>query len=233
MNFPKYVDMLLTSSLYFSRFSKLEDPFEGKITDFDKETEEKGIEYLKSIYGENWSQISGDATPERREFLEELRENSVVNCWHMNEYESAMMWKLYSDDNYGIAIRSTIDKLNNSIKTEYEVPIYCVKYLDYAKDGIGRKIVYNEQLFTKRISFQHEQEVRAIIASNYSSNGKPCIHLNSDEKGKKIPVNLDSLIEEVYISPLSENWFVELVKSITKNYLTDKKVERSQLYSLK
>jgi hypothetical protein len=83
------------------------------------------------------------------------------------------------------------------------------------------------------MSFKHEQEVRAVIASNYYSPvGKPYLHLNPDEKGKRIPVDLNSLIE-VYINPLSEDWFVEVVKSLTKNYLADKKIERSQLYSLK
>src|SRR5207245_2935341 len=102
------------------------------------------------------------------------------------------------------------------------------------KDSIGKNLLYNEQLFTKRMAFKHEQEVRAIIASNYCfPDGKPYLHLNPEEKGKRIPLDLNSLIEEVYINPLSEDWFVELVKSITKNYLEDKKVERSQLYSLK
>ncbi|MGI0046476.1 MAG: hypothetical protein ACREBB_04725 [Nitrosotalea sp.] len=234
MDFAKYVDMLSTNSLYFSRFNKLEDPYEGKLTEFDREMEEKGMEYLKSKWGEKWSEISGDATPERREFLEKLRIDSVVNCWHMNEYESAMMWKLYSDGNFGIVIKSTIGRLGDSFKTNYYVPVYCVRYLDYTKDAIGKEWVNNEQLFTKRMSFKHEQEVRAIIGSNYCSpDGKPYLNLNPDEKGKRIPVDLNSLIEEVYTNPLSEDWFVELVKSMTKNYLPDKKVERSHIYSLK
>ena len=225
MNFPKYVDMLLTSSLYFCRYSKLDDPHEGKTTELDDQNERNGIEYLRSEYGEQWSEISGDATPERNEFLKQLREESVVNCWHINESESAMMWESFSEPKYGIAVSSTIDGLDNAFDTSYEIPIHPVKYIDFTKDEIGRGILYNDQLNTKDISFQHEQEVRAIIPSNLFVNNEPCIYLNSNENGKKIPVNLDSLIEKIYVSPLANDWFLELVKSLSNNYLQGKKIE--------
>lgn len=225
--------MLLTNSLFFTRISRLEDPVEGKLTHYDIEIEQKGMEYLKSRWGENWTEITGDATPERRKFQEKLRKESIINCWHMNDYESALMWKSYSGYNYGIAIQSTVERLDDSFKIDYPVDIRTVKYLDYVRQGIGKNQIKDEQLFTKRTSFKHEQEIRAVIRPNFTySNGKS-LKISSRESGKQISVDLNSLIEKIYISSVAKPWFVRLVKSITKIYLPDKKVEQSPLYSLK
>ena len=39
------------------------------------------------------------------------RDCTAVNCWHINEHESAAMWDLYLKSNEGIAIQSTYQKL--------------------------------------------------------------------------------------------------------------------------
>ena len=37
----------------------------------------------------------------------------AVNCWHLSEYESMAMWKIYSREK-GIAIQTTIQKLKDA-----------------------------------------------------------------------------------------------------------------------
>lgn len=41
-----------------------------------------------------------------------------ISCWHMNEYESAAMWKLYAKSSDAIAIQTTFQKLCESIGDE-------------------------------------------------------------------------------------------------------------------
>lgn len=53
------------------------------------------------------------------------------------------------------------------------------------------------------------------------------------ESGKYVPANLDSLIEEIYVSPITEEWITETVRSIAKKYGLNKKITQSDLYSLK
>jgi len=234
IDFPKYVDMLLKKCLFFSRLRNFDDPYEGRPTDYDIEMEEKGMEWLESIWGKNWRLITGDATPERRKFFEKMWEESVANCWHRNEYESAMLWKLYSNDNHGVVIQSTIGKLDKSLESSHV--IMAVRYLDYKKENAvyGKEnLVTSRQLFAKRKSFEHEQEIRVAIPHNLHSDGKRVLNLSPEKKGEYVSVDLDILIEKVYVNPFSEDWFLDVVKSITKEYLPNKEVERSKLYSLK
>ena len=40
----------------------------------------------------------------------------LVNCWHMNNSESAAMWNSYSYRNSGIALQSTFQRLKDAVK---------------------------------------------------------------------------------------------------------------------
>jgi hypothetical protein len=55
----------------------------------------------------------------------------------------------------------------------------------------------------KRKSFQYEREVRIITDTSKSK-----INLND---GLKINVDINQLIERIYIHPKSENWYKKLV----------------------
>lgn len=49
------------------------------------------------------------------------------------------------------------------------------------------------------------------------------------EFGTNIPVDLEILIENVYIAPTSPNWFKELIISVLKNYKLNLEVTQSTL----
>jgi hypothetical protein len=44
-----------------------------------------------------------------------MRVHTYLNCWHLNDYESAAMWDIYQRNNDAIAIQSTYTKLCNSL----------------------------------------------------------------------------------------------------------------------
>jgi len=46
---------------------------------------------------------------------------NAINCWHMNDHESAAMWKLYLKSDEGIAIQSTYRKLKDAITDDDEI----------------------------------------------------------------------------------------------------------------
>ena len=52
----------------------------------------------------------------RESDLRKLGNRFLVNSWHMNEYESAVMWDIYSTRDFGIAIQSTIKRLCDSLE---------------------------------------------------------------------------------------------------------------------
>ena len=47
--------------------------------------------------------------------------------------------------------------------------------------------------------------------------------------GLYVEVNLNKLVEKVYISPTADKWFEDLVKSVASKYMLDKSVVRSSL----
>jgi hypothetical protein len=76
--------------------------------------------------------------------------------------------------------------------------------------------------FIQTKSFQYEREG---ILSDVSDNN---ISLND---GLKINVNIDQLIEKIYIHPKSENWYKDLVINLVKQLGFDFTIEKSDLES--
>ncbi len=223
LDFTKFIALLNSSELFFSRADYFNDPFEGSLT---KPTVEKFNKLFNSLFS--------DAM--RRDFasaLESFKEIIGINCWHMNNYESDAMWQLYLKNNEGIAIRSTFSRLKESIQdTRYDVSASCVKYVDYDQHlfpiettETGLKFNFYNPYITKRRSFSHEKELRLITTTKkeiYTGRIHKDINKGSElDGGLGVKVDLNILIESIYISPTSPNWFKELIEdTIVKfNYI--------------
>ena len=229
IDFTKFLSLLETESLFFTRADKFEDPFEGA-RGFEYQSKEayESIEKfklleLKSKYkkegiplpsDEELSQIIEAEMVKVRNNYKKLRETVFISCWHANDRESEGMWKLYTSVMaQGVAIQTTVEHLCKSLyDPNFEVGF--VNYIDY-----GEPLKINQHPFWyKRDAFKHEAEVRAVI-----------IDSKLKEFGKQVRVNLDSLIDSVYISPTAQGWFAELVKSVCRRYGLHKPVIHSAL----
>ena len=134
-----------------------------------------------------------------------------INCWHMNDCESAAMWSAYAELNEAIAVKSTYASLRNELprntRIPYSVLITPVKYIDYEKDEIPETDNMLTPFIYKRRSFEHERELRAIaMGSKASSAG------DSDVRGVPYAVKLEGLIHEIVVSPHAAPWFTEVVR---------------------
>ncbi|MFC1995070.1 hypothetical protein ACFLVK_01525 [Chloroflexota bacterium] len=227
MDFTKYVSILNKSALFFVRANKMNDPFEGSLPQANIRARSNIHEQpLKDIL-ENVSEMAKDSM-----------QYTLINSWHMNEYESAAMWKLYLKSNDGIAVQSTFTRLKDSIQDkDYSVHIGKVEYIDYNTETIPQGIPFFNPKYLpsfnffsptlhKRKSYEHEQELRAITLVLPT----PAPHALADhEDGKYIKTDLHTLIERVYLAPTCQDWLLDLVKSITKQYRLNKEVLRSHL----
>ncbi len=154
---------------------------------------------------------------------EESRKFALINCWHMNEFESAAMWKLYFKGDEGVAIESTFAKLKDSFSAarKHEIYIGEVQYLDFERQSAPFRNVFYTFL-AKRRSFEHEKELRAFV---WDSKYKRV------RDGKYIPVDTQTLINRVFVSPAAGVWFHEVVESVAEKYGIDKsKLVQSDLY---
>jgi hypothetical protein len=97
------------------------------------------------------------------EFSKDKKERTFVNCWHISEFESVAMWKLYSSDDMGVLIKTSFKRLKNSFfQCQHAVYIVIVKYIDWDEEAIPPENAL-ASFSSKRKSFVYEREIRALV----------------------------------------------------------------------
>lgn len=208
LDLSKFVDLLLYKKLFMSRSDKFEDQYEGTFS-------EPTFEEIRKLSIDK---------PDFLDYYKTHRENVVISSWHINEYESFAMWQIFTQKSEGLAIQSTLGRLQESLHLEqnYEQHIGEVNYIDYKKEYIPFDNTFFPFLF-KRKSFQYEREIRII--SDVTK------HNLTIDNGLKIDVDIDQLIGKIYIHPKSENWYKNLVIELVKRLGYNFSIEKSDLES--
>lgn len=192
MDFYKFKNLLNTKCLFFTRIDEYDDLFEGRSSD-----------KLHSLF-------------------ELYKKRTYANCWNQNDYESNLMWEVYTKDkeNKGIAIKSSFARLCNCFE-------------DYKYDQYIGKVTYDNSdllpenntlipFFRKKQEFKSEKEIRAICQIIDIQKKNP-------EKGIRVKVNLTELIESIYTSPSSSPDFINEVQKIIKEFKLEKPIKTSEL----
>lgn len=223
MDLAKFLDMLEAEALYFSCTDRMDDEFEGSIS---RPTHDA---ILGGLQGQLYWVVNDTWAFKRKT----LRDHTYLSCWHMNEHESAAMWAIYQSGEASIAVRSTYVRLTKSITDSRDVYIGKVSYIDFDSDKIPDNDLYHPYVY-KRKSFEHEREIRAIHCSPEFGTHKTKwseFDWSVGEPGVHITVNLDDLVEKVYVSPKAPKWFAELIRSLLKRYRRTWEVKHSDLDS--
>jgi len=236
LDISKFIFMLSKKALIFSRADKLDDPFEGSYS-------KPSIIKMRENCHEN---LTEEDSKSFFELNKKFKAYTFVNCWHMNEFESAAMWKLYLKSNEGVAIQSTYKNLIKTLdqkRVKVDIAVGQVEYIDYDKDFM----IDGNPLFAfyyKRRSFEHEHELRAAftriptergISINLAKMRKNYYNvtidhsINLNNTVEIIPINLNTLIEKIYVPPTAEDWFKEIIESLLKKFRATVNVERSEL----
>ncbi|MBI4135134.1 hypothetical protein HY477_00135 [Candidatus Uhrbacteria bacterium] len=235
IDFSRFVSLLDKRALWFSVPSKLSDPWEGLYPKrhMDQEYMRELIK-LSSVSDKaitSFSKASVDWAKKSRYY----RDVHGLNCWYENSYESDALWKLYSSLKSGIAIRSTVKRFKAAFSV-YDDPVYIgrIRYLDHEEEMINMGNTFWTVLW-KRRSFEHEKEIRAVVIANHINTirdgGKK--NLSPDVvMGKYVAVDVEELIEKIYVSPLASPWFVDVVRAVVKRYNLTKEVYKSILLDL-
>ena len=220
MSLEKFLAVIQSRSLHFSRLSEFRDKYEGRcpiawqgpITDLSQLPDLARARESADA----WRQV-GVSIPEGKYLKDDkLPDEVYVSCWHKAEQESAAMWSLYSR-NSGIAIKTISDQLGNSLRScERNIELAAVEYIDMTSE-----LMSSRPWTIKRPSFQHEREVRAAIRDP-----------GCQTPGLLVSVDIEVLIDDIHISPESEPWIEDVVKDVVAKYGLHKKVKRSQLYEL-
>ncbi len=245
LTFSKFISLLVYGALWFTKLNILQDQFEGTLPTTAKESLQQNHQKWKQIFPPDlhW-QI--DQMAERN--IKDGRELTVVNCWFLGDSESPKMWKNYTINNDGVAIKSTIRKLATYIYVEPEFScIGKVEYVDFSSHDMTpyHASQVSERAFLKSNHLQHEQEVR-IVTMNFKTptcvgmDGKPYTQEqvtgknmnNFENAGLYIRVNIKELIDSIVIVPQATEWFELLIKRIIELSQLNIQIKRSELETI-
>jgi hypothetical protein len=204
--------MVATSTVWFARADTLGDPFEGS---------RSALDGLNPALDDIYSKL-GPAS-------QAYRLVQYVNCWNIAGLESAALWATHAPRHGDIALRSTVARLVQALEDSsgaagLDFIVAPVKYVDYSP-GTTPAADFVARLFHKRLSFKHEQELRAILFAAKRFWGNPDYWLpdhspNLDRLPRGIPVTVDlaSLVDTAFVSPASPSWQHDAALMLTRRF---------------
>jgi hypothetical protein len=208
----RYLALLSSSALHFSRIDRFEDKWEGEYPEPSKTR----LRQMAAELG-----VPGFLHGSSRW----MKHTLFANCWHEADYESAAMWRLYGQEGFNLALVSTVDRIAQALEAEKRYKVFCgrVKYIDYKKDffPVGNTLT---PFLRKRKSFGFETEVRLLIWDNAfpKKGAKAKIDASSAAKhkleGLDAKVTMHPLLHRVLVSPKAPDWYVNVIRQVTAKY---------------
>ena len=223
LTLPKFIDLLESESLFFCRADVLRSLDKSEASYLtSRETEAVNSMYKTDLT----AQHPHIKELTYRDYLNEVASSGLrnedttkemfINCWHINDLENFAMWKIYSED-FGVCIQSSFKNLyesfNDSCWSYYGVSkkIYAgkVSYINWNKDSFSKENTFSPFMH-KRKEFEYEQELRCLVW-NPSYGKEKLSHVS-------ISVDVQRMVEVIYINPVTPSWFKPLVESLCIKY---------------
>lgn len=231
MDITKFLSLLKDEQLFFCRLDKLEDRFEGTLPKISRKEFFEFYRHLRTkkiSYASMTDEEIENTVNKNFEFRKKIKSLNCISCWNEFKGESYALWKVYSDLDQGIMIKSSFNRVINAFENSKE-NIYCsnVRYIDHDKDliDIGNVMA---PIVHKHKAYSYENEIR-LIHEVSSVRWKHDWENEKYENGVKINVNLHELISEIVISPYSSDWFFDLIEDILNKYSIKCKLTSSKL----
>lgn len=184
MDLWKFLHLINSSEMFFPNVEMLGDQHEGRIPEkiFKMMVEKDEKDGITHKAAENYKRMT-----------ESLRKKTLIVSWNANRTESFAMWKMYAKEKLGIAIKTNFERLKKAFENcEEDIYIGEVRYYDDENPSyrIGNTFY---TFMTKHNYYEFETEVRCLTE----------IAHEDESLFKNIKVDLNELIEEVYISPFA------------------------------
>jgi hypothetical protein len=238
MELDRFKSLLERKALFFCRADKFSDPFEGSIPRKEYQLRsQRSIDIFSSMGSKPAEEFIIRINDMFSSEGMNIRQGSVINCWHKNSNESDAMWNLYLKTNEGVAIQTNTARLIQSLqKAAQDVFISDIRYIDYENAifcaGDYQPAHSNNflmPLIHKRNEFIHEREVRlihlvkeAVLEPNYWEG-------QDFYKGVFISVDLNVLVDKIILPPTSDEKVRQEVDFLIKQFGYHFEFEKSAL----
>lgn len=219
-----FLDMLATKSLFFTRLTHhhSSDPFEGSIS-------YAASQMLESVVVSKGGDVQ-EFRATREAVVKKFLRVVLINCWHERMHENRQMWDRYGKSGVAVAVVTSFGALRESLAGNVDVG-----HVDYIDIATQQPIAFSSnpsfQAFFKRQEYEDEREVRAMIFDWPLDPPKfeEQIPISpGTEIGYRIPVQLETLIQRVVISPDSPSILTE-IRAATSAASLNVAVESSSL----
>lgn len=215
LTFARFEQLLATKSLYLARIDRFWDFREGSSTDASVANAAAGVS--KVVFSPDGRTIERQAVSKEdgawaAGLAASIGYMSTRNayhaiCWNKGVCESSLMWRSYGappagdQHQFRVAIKTRADRLVDALdlsQIEGQVFFGPVTYKDYDVETSTDQNI-NTNVFQKKQEYKAENEVRlAIFNPAYLPSGYP-IQFPDSPGGEQIPIEINNLIEEIYI----------------------------------
>lgn len=234
LTLAKALDLFLGRAIYFPSVLELraDDPLEGRSTNLTRRMLKQAasdVDLAKQMYDPTGTQEAASMLGLAKLMLDQLDLVSkvhVVSCWHESDHESAALWKLYSLQGEGIAIRTTFGRLCDALQSELPIFAGRVEYQDYSTTVTKQGNAFHT-VITKRHSFEHEKEVRFVVADFKRLDAGADV-----SRGMLIAADPAQFVDEVVLSPYVPVWAAEAIQKTLKMLGCGAPINRSPLMSI-
>jgi len=230
LTFPKFIHLISYGALWFCRLEYLIDKFEGRIPEKALARMRQENEKTKEWCPHPEYQTQIDQWPEKN--IADGRSLTAANCWFIGDEESPEMWNEYARGPDGVAIRSSVRKVWESIYLPAEFSfIGKVKYVDfntYEMSSYEAHQAHHRAFLKDKNEFGHECELRICtmniktpacldsLGRVFSKEDITGAKMNNfDEAGLQVRVDLRNLFDTLVLAPGSQEWFKNLVTHLS------------------
>lgn len=209
MSVEKFALLMSRKELWFTRADLLGDEHEGSLPD--------------SVIDEREQRLRDDRVKEIIERGSKAGvKNAFVSCWSMQAPEALSMWKIYTPNSKGFAVKTTINRLANCFvaKPNDRFDRYCarietVKYIDFLSHQTTADTF--DRFIHKQKAYCYEKEIRAVISS------MPTVE--EPRIGIGLGVDLDILVDTVYVSHHHGDGLEQFAEDLLREASITKKIE--------
>ena len=219
MSLKHYKDLLSTNTLFFPRYDRLSDRFEGSLNHVDPDRLQGEVTRQLRPGDMPWKfrALNLLAELEPMFYHSFLKDFTFVSCWHQSVEESFHMWQVYGER--GIMIKSDLSSLKSSLgisDSGYQDPDrfwrrYSMGSLDgyeifieidsikYVPLGHEIKAIGTDRYFHKQQAYKDEKELRILLQLRLG--GAQRFHFSLELDRHRSPVNgadMNNLIRQVW-----------------------------------
>lgn len=209
MPLEMFLYLLFEKKLFFTNATGFSDKYEGVVPP-----------RTQAYMSDHWAELVKGIVGPPIAFNEHLENTHArmrdfwVSCWSISRDESYALWKIYlRGSRAGVAIRTNVKNLSDALNkasgpSAPDVYMSRVSYSGYIKP---EELSPWQILINKARHYSYEREMRLILNPNW--NDPQMMHL-ADRRGTGVPVDLNVLVDHIYVSPFVGSWFRQIVEKV-------------------